>query len=137
MNLGARGLSALSMLSVSMHVSEIDGWKRDQTFRPTCFSVMKNCAPRSSSVTTSWSRIVSDPMPANTRFLATSLANARMVMRRMLADRNLGNCQLGVVWECLVRLNYFSCALTPHNLICLSYSAISSEYRGLACNHQK
>lgn len=93
MNLGARGLGTLSLPSALIHTCH-HRWrmkeKKDQTFWPTCSSVRKNCAPRSSSVTTSWSRIVSDPMPANTRFLATSLANARMVISRMLADRNLG-----------------------------------------------
>ncbi|KAL1854898.1 hypothetical protein VTK73DRAFT_8645 [Phialemonium thermophilum] len=69
----------------------------------------KNCAPKSASVTASWSMMVSDPMPANTRFLAISLARAFMVMRRMLA------------------LRIFSWAFMPHRRICLSYKAISSE----------
>ena len=59
------------------------------TFEPTSWSDTKNCEAKSSSVTGSWSIIVRDPIPARTRFFATSLASALMVMRRILALRNL------------------------------------------------
>ena len=58
-----------------------------------CASSRKNCASKSVSVTGSWSMMVSEPMPARTRFFATSLARALMVMRRMLADRILSEGQ--------------------------------------------
>lgn len=74
----------------------------ERTFLPTSASLTKNCAPRSSSVTFSWSASVMEPIPANTRFFAISLARALMETRRMLAVR------------------IFSCALTPQSRICRS-----------------
>jgi hypothetical protein len=58
-------------------------------------SLMKNWAPKSSSVTTSWSARVIEPMPARTRFFAISLARALIETRRMLAVRILGKLEGG------------------------------------------
>jgi hypothetical protein len=59
------------------------------TFLPTSASLRKNWAPRSFSVTTWWSARVIEPMPARTRFFATSLASALIVTSRMFALRIL------------------------------------------------
>ena len=63
------------------------------TLRPTCCSSIKNCAPRSSSVTNCSSWMVIDPIPARTRFFAISFARAFMPIRRMLAVRSLDHGQ--------------------------------------------
>jgi hypothetical protein len=84
LDLGGGGFSALGVLAWG----ENNG-QAHPTFLPMSASLMKNCAPRSSSVTTSWSARVMEPMPAKTRFFAISLASALMETRRMLAVRIL------------------------------------------------
>lgn len=55
------------------------------TFCPMLASVKKNCAPKSNSVTVSWSSNVMLATPANAIFLHTSSLNARMPAIRILA----------------------------------------------------
>lgn len=55
------------------------------TFLPISFSLRKNCAPKSSSFTSSWSSNAILATPAKAKFLQTSLLNAQIPMMRMLA----------------------------------------------------
>ena len=90
---------------------------------PTCSAPTRNWDARSSSVTMPSSTTVKKPMPARTRFLATSLARPFMPRRRMFAVRILNEVRsLPTRRKDL----YFSWASTPQRRIWRSYNAISS-----------
>lgn len=93
------------------------------TFFPTSCSERKNCAPRSSSETDAWSRMVTDPTPASTRFLQTSLLRPRMFAIkifefRMLHSKEISNCNIRMaMYE---EDTHRCCASRPQSRICLS-----------------